>query len=63
MRLGQEVKVGEGKVRFPEFLRALDAIGYTGELIIEREISGAQQRRDIRDTVEYLRGQLSEIGG
>ncbi len=63
MRLGREVKVGEGKVRFPEFLRALDALGYTGELIIEREIGGEQQRRDIRDTVSYLQGLLAEIGG
>ena len=62
MRLGAEVKVGEGKVRFPEFLGALNDLGYTGELIIEREISGEQQRRDIRDTVTYLKRLLAEIG-
>ena len=54
MKLGREVRVGEGRVRFPEFLEALAALGYRGELIIEREISGEQQRRDIHDTVAYL---------
>jgi len=54
MRLGREVKVGEGAVRYPEFVRCLGEIGFQGEFIIEREISGDQQRRDIADTVEYL---------
>lgn len=53
--LGSEVKVGEGLVRFPEFIRKLKAIGFKGELIIEREISGEQQTRDIRDTVTNLK--------
>lgn len=57
--LGKEVKVGEGKVRFPEFMRRLKEIGYTGELIIEREISGDEQSRDIRDTVENLKKWLA----
>ncbi len=58
MKLGTEVKVGEGKVRFPEFVRALEGGGFTGEYIIEREISGEQQRQDIADTVKYLEGLL-----
>ncbi len=58
--LGREVKVGEGKVRFPEFLRALKGLGYAGELIIEREISGDQQIRDIRETIENLKRWLAE---
>ncbi len=53
--LGKEVKVGDGKVRFPEFLRRLQDIGFDGELIIEREISGDQQTNDIRETVDKLR--------
>ncbi len=56
MRLGQEVKVGEGRVRFPEFVKRLNEVGFTGEFIIEREIKeGEQQTRDIADTVAYLR--------
>lgn len=54
MKLGAEVKVGDGKVRFPEFVRRLTEIGYKGAYIIEREISGEQQKRDIAATVKYL---------
>jgi len=60
MRLGREVKVGEGAVRYPEFVRCLGEIGFQGEFIIEREISGDQQRRDIADTVAYLKRLLAE---
>jgi sugar phosphate isomerase/epimerase len=60
MKLGREVKVGQGRVRFPEFLRRLKEIGYTGALIIEREISGPEQRRDIADMVAYLGRLLKE---
>lgn len=59
MRLGREVKVGEGRVRFPEFVRRLEDIGFTGEYIIEREISGPEQQRDILDAVAYLARLLS----
>ncbi len=61
MKLGQEVKVGEGRVRFPEFARRLHEIGFKGEFIIEREISGEQQRRDIEETVKYLDHLLKSI--
>ena len=56
--LGREVKVGEGSVRYPEFLPALLDLGFDGDLTIEREISGDEQKRDIRDTVAYLTGLL-----
>ena len=57
--LGKEVPVGEGKVNFPVFLKRLRETGYTGELIIEREISGDQQFRDIRRAREKLEAWLS----
>ncbi len=61
MKLGEEVKVGEGRVRFPEFVKRLGEIGFTGEFIIEREIKeGGQQTRDISDTGAYLRKLLAE---
>ncbi len=60
MKLGREVKVGEGRVRFPEFVRRLKEVGFTGEFIIEREISGEQQNRDIAATVTYLKRLLAE---
>ena len=30
-------------------------VGFEGEFIIEREISGERQRLDILETIEYLR--------
>jgi L-ribulose-5-phosphate 3-epimerase len=59
MKLGTEVKVGTGRVRFPEFVKRLGEIGFKGAYIIEREISGAQQNRDIRATVRYLQNLLA----
>jgi sugar phosphate isomerase/epimerase len=59
--LGHEVPVGQGKVRFPEFLKRLKEIGFDGELIIEREISGEQQIRDIRQAVSDLQRWLAEV--
>ncbi len=56
MKLGKEVKVGEGLANFPVLLKMLDECGYEGPLTIEREISGEKQKRDIEDTVAYLRG-------
>ena len=54
--LGREVQVGTGMVRFPEFVARLRAIGFDGEMIIEREIrEGEEQRRDILETVANLR--------
>lgn len=61
MHLGREVKVGEGRVRFPEFVRRLDEIGFAGEFIIEREISGDQQDRDIVATITYLKKLIAEV--
>lgn len=61
-RLGREVKVGTGRVDFPQFLKKLIVdVGYRGPLTIEREISGEQQIQDIRDTREYLEMHLSDI--
>ncbi|MDD5483565.1 MAG: sugar phosphate isomerase/epimerase [Kiritimatiellae bacterium] len=54
-QIGREVKVGEGRVRFPEFVRKLKKIGFKGEFIIEREVSGEQQARDILETTKYLK--------
>jgi L-ribulose-5-phosphate 3-epimerase len=45
--LGQETPVGEGLVNFPALLGKLEQYDYQGALIIEREISGPQQKTDI----------------
>ena len=52
--LGEETIVGAGKVNFPKFVETLKAIGYNGTMIIEREIWGEQQIKDINDTKIYL---------
>jgi len=57
--LGHEVRVGTGKVNFPDFIKKLRDIGFTGDFIIEREISGEQQRLDIAQTVNDLKQWLT----
>jgi sugar phosphate isomerase/epimerase len=52
--LGEEYPLGAGKVGFPRFLQKLRALGYSGPLTIEREISGEQQTRDIRAAIQLL---------
>ena len=54
MKLGKEVKVGEGVANFPEVIRLLKEVGYEGNYVIEREITGDQQMKDILDTKGYL---------
>ena len=58
--LGCEVKVGEGEANIPEVVKRLRAVGYKGNYIIEREIKGDQQTRDIIDTVAYLKKVLGK---
>ncbi len=53
-KLGEEVAIGQGKVRFPEVMAKLCALHYTGPITIEREISGTRQEADIRASVTYL---------
>lgn len=59
--LGEEVKVGEGKVNFPVFLKRLREAGYDGSLTIEREISGEQQIKDILETKQYLTHLIEQL--
>ncbi|MBO5938251.1 MAG: sugar phosphate isomerase/epimerase [Clostridia bacterium] len=59
--LGQQVKVGEGMANIPEVIKRLKAVGYTGNLIIEREVSGEQQIKDILDAKKYLEEILATL--
>ena len=61
MQLGHEVKVGEGKVNFPVFVKKLKEVGFDGSMTIEREISGEQQRLDIIETKAYLEKLIAEV--
>ena len=53
-KLGKEVAIGKGRVRFPEVMQSLKKLNYTGPITIEREISGPQQEADIRSSIRYL---------
>ena len=53
--LGKEVKVGDGLANIPEVVKRLRAVNYTGNYIIEREIKGEQQQKDIVETLAYLK--------
>ena len=52
--LGRETPVGEGLVDFPVLLKKLASYGFQGPLIIEREISGPQQKEDILKAKDFL---------
>ena len=54
--LGREVPIGQGKVNFPAFIAKLREVGYDSSLTIEREISGEQQIKDIKESKTYLEG-------
>ena len=52
-----EVPLGEGSVPFPEYLNALEEIGYNGFLTIEREV-GDNPEKDIRAAVDFLKNTM-----
>ena len=58
--LGDETAIGEGMVDFPALIDKLHENGYKGPLIIEREISGDQQRTDILKAKEKLNSILAK---
>lgn len=41
---GTEVPLGEGQVNIPLFVQTLKKVGYTGPLVIEREVGNQEQR-------------------
>jgi len=52
--LGNEVALGQGKANFPALVARLKEFGYAGPYVIEREISGEQQRLDILAAREFI---------
>jgi len=57
----KEMPLGEGKVNFDEYLKALNDIGFKGFLTIEREV-GENPEKDIRMAVDFLKGKLNSLG-
>ncbi|MDD6276484.1 MAG: sugar phosphate isomerase/epimerase [Clostridia bacterium] len=54
-----EVPLGEGSVKWDEYLSALEDIGYKGFLTIEREV-GDNPEKDIRKAVQFLKEKIGE---
>ena len=52
---GEEVPLGQGDVGMANFVNTLKELGYQGPLTIEREITGDQQKEDIKAAVELLK--------
>ena len=58
---GEEVPLGQGQVNIRQFVRALKDVGYTGPLVIEREVGDQAARiRDIAQGLDYLRECLAD---
>jgi L-ribulose-5-phosphate 3-epimerase len=57
---GEEVPIGKGKVDFPLLVKRLRQVNYTGAITIEREIEGAQQAEDIRQSKALLQSLINE---
>ena len=53
--LGEEVPIGKGRVDFPRIIARLKEIRYAGAVTIEREVSGPEQIRDVREAKAYLK--------
>ena len=54
VKWGSEVPFGQGEVRPGEFVAALDGVGYSGALVIERE-GGDDRFGDVKLAIESLR--------
>ena len=59
--LGEETKIGQGKVDFRALFRKLRELGYDSHVTIEREITGEQQLIDILESRDYLQNIIDEI--
>ena len=55
----EEVPLGTGQVDFPNYLKALEEIGYKGFLTIEREV-GSTPESDIKTAYDYLKKTIKE---
>lgn len=59
--LGEETRIGEGKVDFNALIQKLHDIGYDSHITIEREISGEKQIEDIRYAKKYLQDIIDRV--
>jgi L-ribulose-5-phosphate 3-epimerase len=60
-RWGEEVPLGRGEVDIGRFVRALKRVGYTGPLVVEREVGDQAGRlRDVAHGLDFLRECLAD---
>lgn len=59
--LGEQTKIGEGKVDFRALFKSLYELGYDSHVTIEREIEGERQLRDILDARIYLQDIIDDV--
>lgn len=53
---GKEVRLGQGEVDIPRFIKALKSVGYSGPLVVEREVGDQAERlADVAHGLAYLR--------
>lgn len=61
---GKQVPIGEGKVDFERLFRQLKDIGYQGDIVIEHEMAGRENRdEDIRRAKIYLETLIIKVFG
>lgn len=56
--LGEEKPLGEGRVDYPRLISKLKEIGYDGDITIEREIEGEEQKKDVLKAKFFLESLL-----
>lgn len=61
--LGEETRIGDGKVDFRALFKKLKELNYNSFVTIEREIDGDQQTEDIRYAKKYLENIIDEVYG
>lgn len=61
--LGEETRIGDGKVDFRALIQKLHDIGYDSHITIEREINGKKQIEDIRYAKKYLQEIIDDVYG
>ncbi len=60
---GEEVPLGQGEVDLARFIKTLKAIGYTGPLVVEREVGNQAGRiKDVKYGLDFLRKCLESPG-
>ena len=61
--LGEQTRIGDGKVDFRALIQKLHDIGYDSHITIEREINGEKQIEDIRYAKKYLQEIIDDVYG